>query len=123
MYRNGDRDNKHQVPQPLEHQDHLHFYRHKLEKIIPALKDADENLKFPHQTTQYMDCESALKSLWQELYKPGHTMGTDSDLTMAHHHLKAASCHTITEEWVMGHATEKKKDFPKEVTPLEEDDL
>ena len=73
------------------------------------LKDVEENLKFPHQITQYMDCESALKLLQQEFYKPGHAMGTDSDLVMAHHQLKAASHHTVTEEWVMGHASEKKK--------------
>ena len=52
-------------------------------------------MQVQHQTNQYIDCESALKSLRRELYKPGHMMDTDSDRIMSQHNLKSRSNHTI----------------------------
>ena len=40
---------------------------------------------------------------------------------MPHHHLKANSQHTIIEEWVVGHASKKRKNCPKAITLLEEE--
>ena len=93
-----DRYHKRQVTQPLEHQDHSHSYHHKLETFHLTLKDADDNLQFPHGNTQYMDCESTLKSLKKEVYKAGHTMDMDMDSVMSHKQLKEKSKHAVTEK-------------------------
>jgi hypothetical protein len=67
-----------------------------------------------------MDCEGALTKLTKPIYKPKNTMamGTDMDLVMAWKQLQDDSKHTITTEWVMGHATEKKKNR-SEITNME----
>ena len=61
-----------------------------------------------------MDCDVAIQALARPSYKPGHTMVTDSDLITVHARLKIIIPHTVTEEWVMGHASEKKKHAPKQ---------
>ena len=79
-----EQDSKQRAAQPLEHQDHSHSFRHKLETFHLVLKDADEKLQFPHQTKQYMDCESRLKATAKGIWKPGHIMDTDMDLVLSH---------------------------------------
>ena len=117
LYRS--KDQKRRISQLLEPQDHSHSYRHELETFHLALKDADTQLKHPHQITQYMDCEAALKKLSMPIYKPGHTMVTDADIIMAHNQLKANLQHTVTEKWVMGHASDKKREQPHTITEIE----
>ena len=39
-------------------------------------------------------------------------MVTDADLIMVHVWLEHTIPHTVTKEWVMGHASEKKEKFP-----------
>ena len=85
------------------------------------MKNVDKHLQLPHQITQYMDCESALKSLEKEFYKLGHTMDIDMDLVMSHKQLKENSNTLSQKKWVVGHAREKNKDCPKTVTEPEED--
>ena len=68
-----------------------------------------------------MDFEAALTALAQPPYKPSHNMVTNADLIMARARLKSIIPHTVTEEWVMGHANEKKKHVPETITPLEWD--
>ena len=48
-------------------------------------------------------------------------MVTDANLIMARAHLKSIIPHTVTEKWVLGHASEKKKHAPETITPLERD--
>ena len=68
-----------------------------------------------------MDCEAALKALARPPYKPSHNIVTDADLIMARARLTSIIPHTVTEEWVMGHASEKKKNAPETITLLERD--
>ena len=68
-----------------------------------------------------MDCESGLKALTKGIWKPGCTMGTNMDLVLLHKQLKEKSKHTVLEEWVIGQADTKKKDFPKTITPVKKD--
>ena len=60
-----------------------------------------------------MDCEAAIKDLAQPSFKPG--------LIMARARLKSTIQYTVTDEWVMGYASEKKKNAPETITPLERD--
>jgi ribonuclease HI len=106
---------------PLERQTHSHSYRHELETFYLALKDAADVLTKPHHITQYMDCEAALTALALPPQKPSHNMVTDADLIMARAHLKSIIPHTVTEKWVLGHASEKKKHAPETITSLERD--
>ena len=48
-------------------------------------------------------------------------MVTYADFIMAHARLEIIIQHTVTVEWVMGHASEKTKNAPKTITDLERD--
>ena len=48
-------------------------------------------------------------------------MVTDADLIMVQARLKSIIPHAVTEEWVMGHTSEKKKNAPEMITLLERD--
>ena len=103
----------------LEHQPFSHSYRHELETYYHALQDADTILELPHSITQWMDCKAGLDKIEAPVYGPRDTMGTDMDIVMAYHALKEKSKHTVSHDWVMGHAKEKKKDKPETITDME----
>ena len=48
-------------------------------------------------------------------------MVTDANLIMARARLTSVIPHTVTEEWVLGHASEKNKHMPETITSLERD--
>jgi len=107
----------------LEHQRHSHSYRHELETYFHALEDADAILKLPHRITQRMDCKGGLDKIEAPIYTPKDTMGSDMDIVMAYKALQDQSKHTVSHEWVMGHADEKKKDKPETISPMETENI
>ena len=90
-----EKNSKRRVAHPIEHQDRSHSFRHKIETFHLALKDADENLQFPHQIKQYMACESGLKALAKGMWKTGHTMGTGMNLLLSQKQLKEELKHAV----------------------------
>ena len=68
-----------------------------------------------------MDYEAVMKALARFTYKPGHNMVTDADLIMARAWLKISIPQAVTEEWVMGYASEKEKNSPETITDLKHD--
>ena len=68
-----------------------------------------------------MECEAEIKALAQPSYKPDHTMVTNIDLIMARARLKSIIPHAVIDEWVLGHASGKKKHAPKTTTSLKRD--
>ena len=68
-----------------------------------------------------MDYEAAMKALSWPTCRPGHNMVTDADLIMARAWLESITPHTVTEAWIMGHASEKEKHDPDTITDLKRD--
>ena len=106
------------VAQSFEYMRNGHSYRYEIKTYYHALADANSTLSKPHNISQHMDCESALKRIKGKILKPSHTMENDMDLILAYKKLQDESIHTVRHEWVMGHA-DSKKDDPKKITRIE----
>ena len=80
-----------------------------LTSFLPCPSECRQTTKMPHHIIQHMDYEAAIKALARPIYKPGHNMVTYADLIMVCARLESIISHTLTDEWVMGHASKRRK--------------